>query len=596
LQDHRASKATTGLPGGSVPASFALRPRVVLALVAITAFTIRLLHVFSYESIPSNDMAAFVHVATQKLTLANIFRPESFSRYAPGYLFFLKPFYILLSPESAARAVQIVQALLGAWTCVLVYRLARRLHSRRAGLVAAFLTCFFPHYLFFTSHWMTENLFIPVFYASLLWFLRLAERPRGLAHFGAGALMGAAILVRPPGAALAPAALFAAWKAASTARGRLRAGLLVAAGAGALLLPYSIHTRVATGHTWSIAPYGPYLMSIGNDAGATGTTRTIATPPGDMWEQLDSYRDNVIDFVISDPWGELYVVVKLKWQEFWAFDSPWPISSINPMGMWGDFFFPYASWRAVFIAGLVGMLLARKRGVRGTVFLVLACYVLFYMILYGKPRYRMPIEGVFLAFAGAAAAGIADAFGRTRRIKAPAWAAAIAVALALILVETGAAAAATRGAERREELVLARRDQFPLVAGTPRFQMFGDDEIPIDRARGRYLRLTFNVWRSGPERITPQNGFLEFRFADAGGSEVTWVDTPRYVMEALPADRWVPVRLKTQIPPAATSVRIEVIPDASSPDTFLVDQATLRYSSGNDLALEFLVPYFQRDE
>ena len=144
MDHHRASKATTGRAGLSVPASFALRPRIALALVAITAFTIRLLHILSYESIPSNDMAAFVYVATQKLTLANIFKPESFSRYAPGYLLFLKPFYWLMTPEAAARAVQIVQALLGAWTCILVYHLARRLHSRRAGIVAAFLTCFFP--------------------------------------------------------------------------------------------------------------------------------------------------------------------------------------------------------------------------------------------------------------------------------------------------------------------------------------------------------------------------------------------------------------------------------------------------------------------
>lgn len=596
MPDHRASRSESDFPGQAATAAFTLRPRVVLALIGITAFTIRILHVFSYESIPANDMAAFVHVATQKLTLANLFKPAAFSRYAPGYMIFLKPFYLIFPPEAAARAVQIVQALLGAWTCVLVYRLARRLHSRRAGLVAAFLTCFFPHYLFYTSHWMTENLFIPAFYASLLFFLRLAERPRSLAHYGAGALAGAAILIRPPGLALAPAALFAAWKAAGSAKGRLRAAALIAAGAATLILPYSIHMRVASGHTWSIAPYGAYLLAIGNAPGSTGTTRAISTPEGDYWEKLDAHRENVAGFVTSDPWGALYVAMRLKWAAFWSFDSPWPVAALNPMGMWGGFFFPYASWRVVFIMGLVGMLLARKRGARGTVFLVLACYVGFYMILYGKPRYRMPIEGVFLSFAGVAAAGVAEGFARTRRVKAPAWAAAIAVALGLILLESGVDAAMTRSAESREDLVLARRDQFPLIATDPPFKIFAGEGIALDRAVGRYLRLGFNAWRSGPERTTPANGFLEFEFTDAAGKQVTWTDTPRWIMEALPSDRWVPVRLKTQIPPAAVSVNIKVTPDPGSPDVLLFDQVVLRYARGNDLAFEFLAPYLQRNE
>ena len=593
--------ADRSAPRGASAASraggaFALQPRVALALVAITAFCIRTLHVFSYESIPSNDMAAFVTIATEKLTLANLFEPEGFSRYAPGYPLFLKPFYLALAPDGAARAVQIFQALLGAWTCVLIYRLARRLHSRRAGLAAALLTCFFPHFLFFTSHWMTENLFIPAFYASLLLFLRVAEKPTGAALYGAGAALGAAILVRPPAICLAPAAIFAAWKTSPDARGRLRAAALIAAGTATLILPWGLHMKIATGRTFSIAPYGAYLLSIGNAPEATGTTREIASPEGDYWKQMDAYRGDALGFVTGDPWGALYVTMRLKWKHFWSFNSPWPISALNPMGMWGGFFFPYASWRIVFITGLVGVLLARRKGPQGVVFLVLACYVVFYMVLYGKPRYRMPIEGIFLAWAGVAAAGIAEGFARTRRLKATAWGAAVAATLGLVLLETGVDAAVARNDRTRDDLVLASRDRLPLVAAQPPFPLLGEEPIQLDRSRGRYLKLELEVHRSGPKRTTPANGWIDFEFSDASESPITWIDKPRYVLEALPDDRWVPVRLKAQIPPAATSLRILVTPDRSSPDVFLIDNVVLRYARGNDLALEFLAPYLQRLE
>src|SRR6266853_3506887 len=186
---------------------FSVRPRVAVGLIAFTALIVRLLHLFSYEAIPISDMAGFVSIANRQLTLANLFKPEGLSYYPPGYPLFLKMFFLLFGLEGGLRAAQVAQALLGAWTCVLIYSLARRLHSRRAGLAAALMTCFYPHFIFYTSFWMSENLFIPIYYSALLLFLRAADRPGTWPSLRAGLAAGVAVLIRPAAAALAPAAL-----------------------------------------------------------------------------------------------------------------------------------------------------------------------------------------------------------------------------------------------------------------------------------------------------------------------------------------------------------------------------------------------------
>ncbi len=573
-----------------------IRPRFAVFLIAAVAFLVRLLHVFSYESIPTNDMAAFVDLAVNNFTLANLFSPGGFLRYPPGYLIFLKPFFITLPAETAQRAVQIAQAALGAWTCVLLYRLGRRLHSIRAGLVAATIACFFPHYLFYTSFWMTENLFIPLYFAALLLWLRMTRKPGGIRFYRAGLVTAAVVLVRPAGLSLAPAALIAAWGSAADRRGRIRSLLLAAVGMLTLLLPWGVRNWIVTDHFYMVAPYAPFLLAMGNHPDSPGTTWDLPTPPGDFWEQLDHHRIGVVQFLGEDPWGALYLTTRLKWNAFWALAPPWPLSTLNPRLFWGEHFFPFLSWRMTMVLGLVGLLLARRSGLNGMAVACMACYVAFYMVFYGKPRYRLPVEGFFIAWAGITFAVVAASVPLLRQLRAQEWSFGISLLLILVLLWTAVDGALTRADLKNPEKVIARGDQIHVIKSEPYVALVSDDYIPLDRSRGRYLRLGMYIHRSGPPRITPTNGFIRISFLDEAGRFVRRIDEPRLYLEALPADRWIPVRLKAHIPPAAASCWVELIPDPKSPDTLFVDNPVLRYSRGNDLALEFLVPYLRKVE
>jgi 4-amino-4-deoxy-L-arabinose transferase-like glycosyltransferase len=252
---------------------------------------------------PVYDMQVYLRAASESLTLRNLFRIEGIVAVAPGYAFFLRPFLLALDRDAALRAVQAAQAALGAATCLLMYRLGRRLHSRRAGLAAAALICFYGHFVFYASAHMSETLFVFLYYGALLLFLRAARRPSARRLYLAGIAAGAAALVRPAAASLAPAALAASWSAAPSARGRARALGAVLAGGLTILGPRALRNGIASGHFDLVAPAGALNLLGGNHPDATGSYTPTTTIDGDHWTRAAYFRSKVVDFLTNDPWG-----------------------------------------------------------------------------------------------------------------------------------------------------------------------------------------------------------------------------------------------------------------------------------------------------
>jgi 4-amino-4-deoxy-L-arabinose transferase-like glycosyltransferase len=582
----------SGLPGA------ARSPRFVLAFIAATAFLVRLLHVVSYEPWPTNDMAVYVDMAVRRLSLANIFTQEGLCWFPPGYAFFLKPFFLALEPMAALRAVQVVQAALSASTCILIYRLGTRIHSKRAGLVAAVLTCFYPHMVFYTSAYMSETLFIFVYFSGLLMFLRCVQNPDSRRLYLAGLVAGLSVLIRPAGITMAPVALLAAWKNAGDARGRLRAVTLVVLGGLTLIGPWTARNWIAHGHFIPISPNGPFNLAIGNQPDAKGGY----TPPphldADIWARADHFQESAVEFVRTDPYGALFVTLSLKWNEFWSFIPPWPLFTSNPLLYFGDHFFPFVPWRFVFPAGLAGMgLLAMKR--RPAWWLThacVACHITLYLIFFGDTRFRIPMEGFFLVWSGVAVVHLITRIPRLKQARAPAWSVILGIVLAGCLLETAWAGAEARRFLARPEALIARGNHLVIPPGAERAHLMDQDEIPLDRTRARFLKLKLKAFRSGPTRDTPDNGRLKLTYRDHQGNAVPWKESLSYNIEALPPDRWVTVVLKSHIPPQARSCNVEILPLDSSPDVLVLDQLELRYARGNHLFLESIFPYLRYEE
>jgi len=573
--------------------------------MAGSAFVIRLLHVLSYDPWPTNDMAVYVRIAVDTLTLKNLFTPEGLSWFPPGYPIFLKPFLLLLERDSALLAVRVAQATLGAWTVLLIYRLAREIHSRRAGIAAAIAACFYSHFVFYSSAYMSENLFIPLYLATLLRLLRATRHWSLPGLYLTGLLAAVTTLVRPAAASLAPAALCAAWsfaagpgEAAGGLRAvrvaRFRALAVFLAGGLTLLAPWVVRNRIACGHYVLVAPNSAFNLAVGNFAGASGEYEEPPTMAGNLWDRTAYHRQIAEGFVTNDPWGALWVAGHLKWQKFWELIPPWPLYSSNPGLFRGGYFFPLVSWRCAFGVGLLGagVLLARRRPRFWVTPACFAAYAAFYMLFFGGSRFRLPAEAFFLAWSGAAVAALAGSVPPLRRMGAGAWGLASSLLLIAIFAQSAWSATGVRGFLPSSDSFLASGDQVPVVPGKPAFEIV-PGRIPLDRSRGRYLHLGLSAFRQGPARDVPNNGYVQITFFDDSGRTLPWLDNPKYFLEALPPDRWVPIEIKIQIPTTAASCRVTLSPERSSPDVLILDQPTLRYARGNDLALEFLHPYLR---
>ena len=132
----------------------------------------------------------------------------------PGYPVFLAGCFAMLG-ESAA-GVRLVQAVIGAATCLLVFALARGLFGQTAGLIAGALAAIYPFFIFYTGLVLTETLFIATLAGAMLLLVR-AERSRWRL-LAAGVVTGVGILIRPSMLLMAP--LLAIWWACRRPAGR----------------------------------------------------------------------------------------------------------------------------------------------------------------------------------------------------------------------------------------------------------------------------------------------------------------------------------------------------------------------------------------
>lgn len=574
--------------------------RWAVALIGIAAFAIRVLHVVTYDRLPMSDEVMYVNIAEKRLALASLFNLDGLCLFPVGYPLFLRIFYLLFAGSGWLLAAEIGQAALGAVTCVLIYRLATRIHSRRAGLAAMLLACFHAHSIFYCSLFLSENLFTPMYLAALLLLLRAVERPGLRRLYSAGLLLGATAMVRPAGASLAPAVLTACWRAgAGKSRRRLAALLLCALGGLTIVGPWAVRNWIAYDRFVVIAPNGPLNFYIGNNQDATGR---YVHPPEEMrrdpWEGAAKYSAASSSFLRRDPIGAIEIALNLKWHAFWEFLQPWLLNEINPQRFAGEIFFPLVSWRLVFILGTLGagILLAGNRPLAWLTPACFAAYFAFYLVYFANARFRLPSESLFIVWSGITIAHIVSAVTALRRARSAAWSTSILTLLAVVLALSAVSASHARTVSKDPSRLLAAGGPVRIKPDGATVPIFGEGSIPLDRLKGRYLILGFSALREGPQEYGPNLGQLRIDFLDKEGDDLDWTEDSAFYLEILPRSRSVHYEIKSHIPVRASACRISVLTIPNETDSVTLDPITLRFGAGNDLAGEFLFPYLSWGE
>lgn len=401
-----------------------MKPTCLVAIgIFLLAFIPRLLFAFAPHPPPFSDMEDYDRTAVNFLMGNGLAMSPEYRAYrAPGYPLFLACLYAAFG--RTLLLVRIVQAILSAVSCVLLFVLARYLladDERRwirmgVPLLASLGLAWYESHIFLSGVLLTEPLFIFLLLIFVIVLCGPLSKHR-LSRYAAPILLGIISLIRPVAAAYVPALL-----AADTARGipadgseplrprRLRRQMCqIALSLGLFclpLLPWTIRNAMVLHAFVPLTTNAGVNFYIGHHAGysywSTGGKETIRAQT-DLDEVAESrlFFKLGLKYILDDPRQTLYDTWKKVKYLFRPGISPWPMGDHGydlVFRVWPGLRPFLFRWNWVFLVLLpVGVVLAWIRFPSGRPILVLAaCHVIATLCFFARSRFRAPLEPFFL--------------------------------------------------------------------------------------------------------------------------------------------------------------------------------------------------------
>jgi 4-amino-4-deoxy-L-arabinose transferase-like glycosyltransferase len=390
----------------------------LLAGVGALAFVARLLFALAVQrdlSVFNDEL--FYHHAAETLSDGQGLRATAggpTAQWPPAYPFALSLVYRITGPEPLAG--QALNALIGAFTVVGLFLLARRLFGRREAVVAALLLAVLPGQVLWSDVLLAETPYALVLVA---FFLALAALPpRPLVALGVGALIGLAALVRGEGLLLFPAALTAWWPVLSRRAFAVRAAT---AGVAALVViaPWTLRNAVVMDAFIPLSSNASITLYSGHNPRADGAQNYApasvgaglpAFGPEREVAESKRLRREALDYMVTHPLREAELVpLKLlnlargdshamEWVNTARPGEPRPIRGryVTPIRVAAD-----STWFALLAGTLAstvvfGRAFWRDPVLRGVLVLFAVALVAYGFVYYGNFRYRAPLEPLML--------------------------------------------------------------------------------------------------------------------------------------------------------------------------------------------------------
>ena len=352
--------------------------------------------------------------------------------YTPGYPLFLALNYAVFG--RSWPLARLVQAGLGAATCLLVYRLGTKMFSERVGLIAGMLLAVYPGHAFFAWRLMPESLYILLLIWCLLLALSLAADPQPFRAFGVGMVVGVTQLVKA-NLFLFPALLiiwFAVFSRGSVKWRVLCVGTWIA-GLALTALIQPIASSMSPGHQAHLLPAnGGFSLWVGNNPLSVG------------YNDSDENNPAVHAFIVSHGFAErlktanepekfeIYRSLALAWIR----ENPGRFLALMPKKLNNAFgLFPRAavfqgnsraqivyllSYGIIAPFALGGMIAAIRRWrTTSLLYVAVASCVPTVLLFCGTPRFTLLIFPELLIFASFALLACYDHFVGPRRM--PLW-------------------------------------------------------------------------------------------------------------------------------------------------------------------------------
>lgn len=234
------------------------------------------------------------------------------ARWPPGYSTVLGGLYRVFGVHPIAG--ELVNALIGAVTVVLLMLAVERAIDRRTAIVAGLFLAVLPGPILWTDVLVAETLYTAIFVLAMLVLVRARPTVRWMAAIGL--VIGVGALVRGEALTwvLLPVAL---WWNELPRRDLARGVAVVVAAAAVVMAPWTIRNAIVMDAFVPVATNASQTLWSGHHAGATGgqtyppvgyELRFSADLPERELESSRALRDDAVEYIVSHPLRELELI------------------------------------------------------------------------------------------------------------------------------------------------------------------------------------------------------------------------------------------------------------------------------------------------
>ncbi len=413
------------------------REKIIVLGIFVLAYALRFIYLLQMKSSPlffSPTMDPLYHdVWAQNIAGGNWIGGKVFFR-APFYVYFLAIVYKIFGHDYIIP--RLIQHLVGSFSCVLVYFLARKLFNRKVAVVSGLIAATYGMFIYFEGELLLDSFLVLFDLLLILFLLKARENPKFSKWFLCGIILGLSAITRPNIIVFIPVVwlwIFLVFRKKKTLKAIQTYSASFLLGSILIISPVTLRNMIAGGDTVLIASQGGINFYIGNNENADGVSAIFYK---EDWQYRDFqqmaeretgkslkpseissfYYRKGVDFYLENPSSAFKLLVK-KLYLFW---NRFEISNNQDI----HFFRRYSSlirtlplgfWLVgpLGLAGMVLSMLHRKRQTKKSrdrlrsqrkrlslPILFVFSYMISVVMFFVTARFRLPVIPFLIIFSG----------------------------------------------------------------------------------------------------------------------------------------------------------------------------------------------------
>ncbi|MDD4910423.1 MAG: glycosyltransferase family 39 protein [Candidatus Omnitrophica bacterium] len=374
----------------------------LIFVIIVGAFLVRLILLLPVLHITPGDVEGYGELAQNVLDGRGYsINGQATSCHPPLYPFFIAS--VLYSFNHNYSALIIIQILSGAVVCAVIFLISKDIFNTRVALISALIACFNPGFVKISQYLRNENLFTFLLVIAMFLLLRQLRKHTFRNLVVLGIVLGLAVMVRDMLVlfplfilSLSGRAMFPKWYNIR----QILAGVLIFVAFFLLpILPWIIrnsqlhHRFTLITNKTGMGLYGSYVPQNGKLFGLHPKDDT--TKKADLLdseaERSDFLAREALKYIRRNP----LKVLKLELLKLGFFWSPFDWEIIG----YGIYNFMYVFIMPFFIYGI--FITRRRLKELLPVYLPVIYAVFITLIMYGSPRFRLPVEPYIIIIASA---------------------------------------------------------------------------------------------------------------------------------------------------------------------------------------------------